>query len=189
MHIYWLLCQVRVKLTCVFPLNDFQYAACSSPVVWQKGGSFCRVLRGGQWKRQSNFWHVQIGFQVSSLNSTSSDFDTECAWTVIGLNSLLFCCRFLWCSCVSRISDKKLQNTVDLFSEINLKVCVTYIIVNCMCAISFTRTWHMFLKPKASSNLLCRNPNTSAPTGQCCVVWEKHNPEYHGLGLPNSRKR
>lgn len=52
---------------------------------------------------------------------------------MIWFNSWCFCCLFLWCSCVSRTADKKLQNTVDLFSEINPKVCVTYSIANCIC--------------------------------------------------------
>lgn len=67
--------EVRVLVTCHwFVLNALQCAACSSSMVWQEGGSFCGVLRGGQSRCQSQFWLVQIWFQVSSTNSTTSSF-------------------------------------------------------------------------------------------------------------------
>lgn len=117
----------------------------------------------------------------------------QSAWTVIGLNSSLFCCLFLWCSCVSRTVDKKLQNTVDLFSEINPKVCVTYSIVNCICAIFFYNLSKGFLKSsvqeskhkRTDRSVLCclrkAQPGTSWPRltklkeKVIGVFWEKTN--------------
>lgn len=99
--------------------------------------------------------NVQINFDTSKLDFRSVpftaqaldfDFIIQSAWTVIGLNSWLFCCLFVWCSCVSKTADKKLQNTVDLFSEINPKVCVTYSVVNCICAIFFYNLSKGFIK-------------------------------------------
>lgn len=91
-------------------------------MVWQEGGSFCGVLRGGQSRCQSQFWHVHIWFQVSSINSTTSSFGLYDRGQQ-GSDGMQFCHLCLLRSCVSGAADKKHHNTVDLFSEINPKVC------------------------------------------------------------------
>lgn len=165
-------------MTChLFSPNDFQCAACRSSVVWQKGGSFCRVLRGGQSKCQSKFWYVQIGFQVGSINSTSFWFRPHDLIKII----------FILLSSDAAVSAEqpiKSSRTQWTCSARSTPKYVSPIALQIVYGFFFFTTYS-----KASSNFLRRNPNTSAPTGQCCAVWEKHSLGFPGHALPNSRKR
>lgn len=86
-------------------------------------------------------------------------------------------------SCFSGTDNIKQHNTVDLFREIDPKVCF----VTCRHGHSSSKCY--IHKAITQVSVLYRNPNTDALTGLCYVIYKKQRRGNRGHGSPKIRQR